>query len=233
MEWTDHAIVLGCRKHGESSVILEVMTPTKGRQMGIVRGGRSRKTAPLLQSGNSLKVTWKARLESHLGQFTIELETSRAAKLMASPLGTYGMQFIAELTRLLPERDPHPYIYQALSVIVDEFQEGDVAGELMVRYELALLAELGFRLDLSQCAATGQEHDLHYVSPKSGRAVSREAGEPWKDRLLALPPFLKGEASGNRVLFDELQQGFTLTGFFLDKYIYNTTHKDAPTIRNS
>jgi len=233
MEWTDEAIILGTRKHGETSVLLEVMTRTHGRHLGLVRGGRSKRLQPVLQPGNSLSVTWRARLESHVGQFSIELTTSRAAALMARPMGTYGIQFIADLTRLLPERDPHPYLFQALEVIGDECREGDVAGELMVRYELALLSELGYGLSLDACAATGVRDDLIYVSPKSGRAVSREAGAPYHDRMLPLPAFLRGEAASNRLAFDEIAQGFQLSGFFLEKHIYGPAEKSAPGLRAS
>nr|WP_321457482.1 DNA repair protein RecO [uncultured Cohaesibacter sp.] len=233
MEWTDEAIVLGTKKHGETSVLLEVMTRAHGRAFGLVKGGRSRRMQPILQPGNSLAVTWRARLENHLGQMAIELETSRAAKLMALPLGTYGVQFIAELTRLLPERVAHPYLYQALSVIVDAFEEGDVAGELMVRYELALLTELGYGLDLAQCAATGRKDNLIYVSPKSGRAVCQEAGQPYKDRMLPLPSFLRGESLSNRVAFEELSEGFALTSFFLDRHVYQPLGRHAPELRRN
>ena len=233
MEWTDDAIVLGTRKHGETAVLLEVMTRAHGRYMGLVRGGRSRRMQPVLQPGNALQVTWRARLENHMGQFSAELSTSRAARLMAKPLGTYGMQFIAELTRLLPERDPHPYLYQALNVIVDELEEGDVAGEMMVRYELALLAELGYGLDLESCAATGVTDGLIYVSPKSGRAVCREAGKPYHDRMLPLPAFLRGEAASNRVSYEELVDGFRLSGFFLDRHLYQPTGLKPPDLRSS
>lgn len=233
MQWEDDAIILGARRHGERSVILEVMTAEHGRHMGLVRGGRSRAQAPVLQSGNRVRAQWSARLESHLGQFTIELEKSRAHRLMSKPLGTFGMQFIAELTRLLPEREPQPYLYNALDVIADEFEEGDVAGELLVRYELALLTELGFGLELDQCAATGSTDDLCYVSPKSGRAVCREAGKPYHDRMLALPPFLRGEAQSNRLSYAEIAEGFTLSGFFLDKYVYHPSGKTKPDIRTS
>ena len=237
MEWTDDAIILGTRQHGESAVLLEVMTRSHGRHLGLVRGGRSKRLQPMLQSGNSVRVTWRARLESHMGQFTPELTQSRAALLMATPLGSYGVQFIAALTRLLPERNPQPYLYQALDVIVDEFKEGDVAGELMVRYELALLSELGFGLSLDQCAATGRTDDLVYVSPRSGRAISRDAGQPYHDRMLLLPAFLRGEAATNRLSFEEIRQGFKLSGFFLDKYVYGpsdgTPGGRAPAFRDS
>ncbi len=233
MEWTDEAIILGTKKHGETSVLLEVMTRNHGRVMGLVKGGSSRRQQPVLQPGNSLSVVWRARLENHLGQITTELLTSRAARLMALPLGTYGIQFIAELTRLLPERVAHPYLFQALNVIVDEFEEGDVAGELMVRYELALLTELGFGLDLERCAATGRTDDLVYVSPKSGRAVCAEAGKPYHDRMLPLPAFLRGEASSNRVSYGELSQGFALTSFFLERHVYRPLELQAPELRKN
>ncbi|WP_319531403.1 DNA repair protein RecO [uncultured Cohaesibacter sp.] len=233
MEWTDDAIILGTKRHGETSVLLEVMTRAHGRHMGLVRGGRSKRMQPVLQPGNGLMVTWRARLEGHVGQFTTELVTSRAASLMAKPLGTYGIQFLSELTRLLPERDPHPYLYQALSVIVDELNEGDVAGELLVRYELAMLEQLGFGLELDRCAATGISDNLVYVSPKSGRAVCAEAGRPYHDRMLPLPSFLRGEALGNRLTFTELADGFRLSAHFLDKYLYQPNQGHLPAIRDS
>ncbi|WP_316859631.1 DNA repair protein RecO [uncultured Cohaesibacter sp.] len=233
MEWSDEAIILGSRRHGETAVLLEVMTRAHGRVMGLVRGGRSKRQQPVLQPGNLILLTWRARLETHLGQFSVELVSSRAAMLMARPIGTFGMQFIAELTRLLPERDPHPYIYQALEVITDAFEEGDVAGELMVRYELALLAELGFGLELDRCAATGGTEDLVYVSPKTGRAVCRQAGAPYHDRLLPLPGFLRGSAMSNRLSFEELNDGFCLSAHFLDRHIYQPMGMAPPDLRKS
>lgn len=233
MEWTSDAIILGTRAHGENAVILEAMTKEHGRHLGLVRAGRSRRLQPVLQPGNSVRLTWKARMETHMGQYSVELLHSRAAKLMARPLGTYGMQFIADLVRLLPEREAHAYLYQALSVIVDEFEEADIAAELMVRFELALLAELGYGLELDKCAATGQSNDLTYVSPKSGRAVCRDAGAPYHDRMLALPNFLLGQQSGNRLHPDELEKGFELAAFFLGRHIYHPTGTSEPDMRAS
>ncbi|MCV6547487.1 MAG: DNA repair protein RecO [Cohaesibacter sp.] len=233
MEWTSEAIILGTRSHGERAVILEVMTAQYGRHLGVVRSGRSKQMQPVLQIGNSVQVTWKARIESHLGQFTVEPVRSRAAQLMETPLGTYGIQFLTELLRLLPERDPHPYLHQALSVIVDEFTEADIAAELMIRFELALLAELGFGLELQSCAATGKNDDLAYVSPKSGRAICRDAGRPYHDRLLALPHFLLGQGTGNRLAFSEIEKGFHLTDFFLKRYIYQPREQSEPAMRES
>lgn len=231
MEWTDQAIILGARRHGENGVILEVMTQSHGRHLGLVRGGRSRRLLPVLQPGNAVALTWRARLESHLGLFTTELETARAAMLMDKKLSSYGLQFIAELTRLLPERDPYPHLFAAMQIILDSFDSAQIAGEMMVRYELALLAELGFGLDLERCAISGVENDLAYVSPKTGRAVNKEAGEPWRDKLLPLPPFLVGQSAANRLSFRELQDGFQLTAHFLAKYIYEPSGLEPPHIR--
>ncbi len=214
MEWSDEGIVLGVRRHGESSAIVELMTPTRGRHLGLVRGGVSRQIKPYLQPGNSVRATWRARLDEHLGNYSIEGTVLRADRLMASAPASYCMQTLAALLRLLPERDPHVALYEALCVIMDHLDEPEIAAPLLVRFELQLLAELGFGLDLGECAATGEAEDLIYVSPKSGRAVSRASGEPWKMQLLALPAFLGGRRGGGTTT-DEIVAGFALTEFFL------------------
>lgn len=223
MEWTDDAIILSSRKLGETDVILEVMTAARGRHLGVVRGGRSRKQQPTLQPGNSVAVTWRARLDDHLGNFRVESLVSRAAALMQTPIGVHGVQTLAALLRLLPERDPHPRLYAALPVVLDHMDEPALAGALLVRFELEMLAELGVGLDLSTCAATGVTRDLIWVSPRSGRAVSREAGAPYADRLLPLPGFLKRPEGTNlppSARPEELADAFRLTGFFLDRLVY-------------
>ncbi|QGG89966.1 DNA repair protein RecO [Agrobacterium sp. MA01] len=219
MQWTDEAILLGVRRHGETSVIAEVMTASRGRHLGMVRSGRSRTMQPVLQPGNRLEVTWRARLDEHLGEFRIEPLMLRAGRLMESATAVYGVQALGALLRLLPERDPHPHLFQALDIILDHLEEPATAGELFVRFELGLLNDLGFGLDLTECAATGTHHDLAYVSPKSGRAVSREAGAPWADKMLALPDFLK--PGTNRAADpDSLAAAFRLTSYFLDRHVY-------------
>lgn len=219
MQWTDEAILLGVRRHGETSVIAEVMTRSRGRYLGMVRGGRSRSMQPVLQPGNRLEVTWRARLDEHLGEYRVEPLLLRAGRLMETATAVYGVQALAALLRLLPERDPHPHLFEALDVILDHLDEAAMAGELFVRFELALLNDLGFGLDLDQCAATGRRDDLAYVSPKSGRAVSREAGAPWAEKMLALPDFLR-PASRRMPDADDLMQAFRLTQFFLDRHVY-------------
>ncbi|MCX8999086.1 DNA repair protein RecO [Rhizobiaceae bacterium BDR2-2] len=221
MEWQDEAIVLGVRRHGETSVIAEVMTRRHGRHMGLVRSGRSRSMQPVLQPGNGVEVTWRARLSEHLGEFRLEPVRLRAAALMERALSVYGVQAVAALLRLLPERDPHPHLYEALGVVLDHLQDPAVAGELFVRFELAVLDDLGFGLDLSECAATGGRDDLVYVSPKSGRAVCRAAGEPYAPRLLALPDFLNGgQAELRPATGAALAEAFRLTAFFMSRNVY-------------
>jgi len=219
MQWQDNAIILGVKRHGETSVVVEVMTRSRGRHMGMVRGGRSRSMQPVLQAGNLVEATWRARLHEHLGEFRMEPVTLRAARLMETATAVYGIQAMAALLRLLPERDPHPHLYDALDVILENLQNPADAGELFVRFELAVLNDLGFGLDLTECAATGVREDLAFVSPKSGRAVCRAAGLPWADKMLTLPPFL---TSGAMVAADgdSLSEAFRLTGFFLHRHVY-------------
>ena len=220
MQWSDDGIVLGARKHGETGVILELMTREHGRHLGLVHGGRSKMLQPVLQPGNTVHAIWRARLDEHLGTFQVEAGESRAARFIASPLALYGVATLAALLRMLPERDPHAALYETLTVLVEHLDDPDLAPALFVRFELAILSELGFGLDLSRCAATSQTHDLAYVSPKSGRAVSAEAGEPYKDRLLKLPGFLIGRARANRPAEADISAGFALTDFFLRQHVF-------------
>ena len=228
MQWSDQGVVLGARAHGESSVILEVMTREHGRHLGLVHGGRSRRMGPVLQPGNSLAVTWRARLDEHIGHYAVEAETLRSAQLLSSRMALYGIGTLALHLRLLPERDPHPGLYAAAVFLLDHLGEASLAPALFIRFELMLLAELGYGLDLSACAATGQLDDLVYVSPRSGRAVSREAGAPYRDRLLQLPSFLRGEAELPHPAEAEIAAGFRLTGFFLDTHVWGPQGRTAP-----
>ncbi len=220
MEWHETALALGSRRHGETDIILEVLTRGHGRHLGLVRGGRSRRLRPVLQPGNSVSVTWRARLSEHLGNFRVEPMTERAAGLMASRLATFGIQVLAAHARLLPERDPHPRLFDAASVIVDNLEDPAICGELMVRFEVLLLDELGFGMDLTSCAATGVRDELAYVSPKSGRAVSRAAGLPYDNRMLRLPAFLIDRRDGEQPDSAAVQAGFELTGHFLARHVY-------------
>ena len=230
MEWRDEGIILGLRRHGETSAILEVMTRAHGRHMGLVRGGRSRKQQPVLQPGNRVDLLWRARLDEHLGTFQAEALEMNAARLMDSAVAVYGLQVMAAHLRLLPERDAHAALYETLGVMIAHLDDADAAGELVARFELLVLDELGFGLDLSECAATGARHDLIYVSPKSGRAVSREAGAPWRDKMLALPAFLR-RGSGMHADPATIEDAFRLTGFFLTRHVYEPRGIGEPDAR--
>ena len=233
MEWTDDAIVLGVRKHGETSVVAELMTRERGRHLGLVQGGRSRTMRPTLQPGNSVKAVWRARLDEHLGQFKIEPGKLRAAELMENSHGIYALQTLVTLVRLLPERDAHPDLFATLQIILDHLSSPEIAGELVVRFELAMLDELGFGLDFSSCAATGATQDLVYVSPKSGKAVSRSGGHDYRDRLLPLPSFLLRDnySRSETVTVEEILDGFSLTGYFLNRHVYGPRALQSPSER--
>jgi len=232
MEWRDEGLIIGLSRHGESAAIVELMTRDHGRHKGIVRGGRSQRMQPVLQPGNSVQCTWRARIEEQLGTLTVEPLETRAAAIMSSGLALHGINLMGALLRLLPERDPHPALYQTAQIIAAHLDDEEAAPALMVRLEMAVLAELGFGLDLSQCAASGVTENLIYVSPKSGRAVSREAGEPWKDRLLPLPAFLTGLHDSAPVASD-IEAGFSLTGYFLERDVYLPRNLEVPPARRA
>jgi DNA repair protein RecO (recombination protein O) len=230
MEWADEAVVLGVRRHGEQSVIAEVMTRDRGRHLGLLRNGKSRTMQPVLQPGNLVEVTWRARLDEHLGHFSMEPLSYRAAQLMEHAASLHGVQALAALLRLLPERDPHPHLYDMLNVVLDHLDEPAEAGELYIRFELAVLNDLGFGLDLAQCAATGSRENLDYVSPKSGRAVCRDAGLPYQDKLFVMPEFLKASSrkAANR---ESLTEAFRMTQYFLARHVYDPRGIEPGTAR--
>ncbi|HJU32181.1 MAG TPA: DNA repair protein RecO [Hyphomicrobiaceae bacterium] len=230
MDWSDEGVILGVRPHGESGAVLELFTRTHGRHLGLVHGGRSRKLRPILQTGNHVDATWKARLADNLGHFSVELRKGFAAASMNDAAALAALTSIAALARLLPERDPHPNLYEVTLFVLGFLDDRAVWPALMVRWEMALLDELGFGLDLAACAATGQTADLVYVSPKSGRAVSAAAGEPYKDRLLALPDFLRER--GADVTEEDVRAGFALTGHFLEARVLRPRDLQMPGPRN-
>lgn len=217
MDWRDHGILLSSRKHGENSAIIEVFTETHGRHAGVVRGGTSRKLAPILQPGAQLDVTWRARLEEHLGSYTVEPLRSRAASALADRLMLAGLNAVTSLLSFcLPEREPHGALYHHTENLLDLLGQVDIWPLAYLRWEQALLNETGFALDLSECAVSGTKTDLIYVSPRTGRAVSRQAAGEWADRLLPLPPCLRGEgeAPDNEVL-----EALRVTGYFLEHHV--------------
>jgi DNA repair protein RecO (recombination protein O) len=229
MQWTDEGIVLGVKRHGETSVILELMTQARGRHLGLVRGGVGTRLRGVLQPGNSLRATWRARLDEHLGNYAVEGINLRAAGFLAAAHAVHGVTHLASLCRLLAEREPHAAIYGALEDILDRLDEPRIAAPAIARFELAFLAELGFGLDLESCAATGATTELVYVSPRSGRAVSRAAGEAYHDKLMVLPAFLRDDAMPASPA--DLASAFALTGFFLDRHAFAPRGLAMPEVR--
>ncbi len=213
MDWRDQGILLSVRKHGETSVIIEVFTATHGRHAGVVRGGVSRKIAPVLQPGAQLDLAWRARLEEHLGTFSVEPVKSRAAAVMSDRNALAGLNAMTALLGFaLPEREAHPRLYEKSVEMFDLLGQNDAWPVAYLQWELALLEELGFGLDFSACAVTGQNQHLDYVSPKSGRAVSAEGAGEWVDRLLPLPPELLGVVTRDLA---GLADALRTTGHFL------------------
>ncbi|MEP3686096.1 MAG: DNA repair protein RecO [Sulfitobacter dubius] len=216
MEWRDQGILLSARRHGETSAIIEVFTPEQGRHAGIVRGGTSRKIAPSLQPGAQLDLAWRARLEDHIGAFTVEPLRSRAAVAMQDRLALAGLNAVtALLSFCLPEREPHPALYRRTETLLDLLGQGDVWPLAYLKWELRLLEEMGYALDLDSCAVTGATDELIYVSPKTGRAVSAKGAGEWADRLLPLPPVLRGGGGSDA----EVAQGLVTTGHFLTVHL--------------
>jgi DNA repair protein RecO (recombination protein O) len=214
MDWIDEGIFLSGKPLGETNIVAELLTLEHGRHLGLVRGGRSRRIRPLVQPGNLLRVTWRARLSEHLGGFNVELMEANAARILDDAAALAAIGSLTGLARLLPERDPHPELYAATLHVLRAFDDARIWPALLVRWEFQLLQDLGFGLDLSECAATGAHKELIYVSPLSGRAVSREAGEPYGSKLLALPAFLLDDAPIGDA---DIAAGFALTGHFLDR----------------
>jgi DNA repair protein RecO (recombination protein O) len=230
MNWSDESIILSVRPHGETAAIVEVLTRAHGRYVGLVYGGRSRKLRPVLQIGNHVDASWKGRLPEHLGYMAVELKKSYAASAMEEALALAGLTSLCALARLLPERDPHPRFYDMTMFVLSFLDDASVWPALYVRWELLLLGELGFGLDLSACVSTGATDHLVYVSPNSGRAVSATAGEPYKDRLLPLPAFLRGSSSGE-VRRSDVAAGLALTGHFLEARVLRPRELAFPEAR--
>lgn len=217
MEWRDEGVLLSVRRHGESSAIIEVFTAAHGRHAGVVRGGASRRVSAHLQPGAQLDVTWRARLEDHLGTFATEVIHGRAGRVMDDRLALAGLTAVTSLLGFaLPERETYPDLYRRTVALLDLLQEPDIWPLAYLRWELALLEDLGFGLDLSRCAVTGTETDLIYVSPRSGRAVSSAGAGEWADRLLPLPPVMlrRGEAPDS-----EIAEALGTTGHFLSEHL--------------
>ncbi len=233
MEWSDDAIVLGVRAHSETGAILEALTREHGRHTGFIHGGASRKAKAVLQPGNSLRVTWRARLSEQLGTFHAEAAKTRAGTILEHRDALAGLNaFTSVASAVLPEREPHRSVFEAGEILLDAIADDGFEhwGPLYVRWEAGLLDELGFGLDLSQCAATGTKDDLAFVSPRTGRAVSRAAAAPYKKRLLPLPAFLLGSQNATATR-DEIAAGLRLTAHFLLDRVLAPHDKSLPAPR--
>lgn len=226
MDWRDEGIVISVRRHGESAAIVEAFTSGHGRHAGVVRGGAGRRMAPLLQPGARLALDWSARLEEHLGHFRVDPIDTPLAAVLADRAALAALGSVAALiAAALPERAAHPGLYAATRDLVAGLgRDPDWRAEYAL-WELRLLAELGFGLDLGACAVTGATQDLAWVSPRSGRAVSRAAGAPWADRLLALPAFLR--LGGGAADAAALREALALTGHFLETRLGPTLAREA------
>lgn len=234
MEWSADGIVLGARPHGENDAILDLFTSDAGKISGLVHGGQGRRKGPLVQPGNQVAAIWKGRGEGSLGHFQLELLTPRAAGLMGEATGLLTLSSVcALLSACLPEKQSVPRLYDATLVLLDLLDQKELLPVLLAKWEQGLLAELGFGLTLDRCAATGalleDGADLVYVSPKSACAVTEEAGRPYADRLLPLPPFLidRGEAT-----IGDVRAALELTGYFLDDRLLRPADKSLPPMRD-
>lgn len=237
MDWHDDGIILSAKRHGETSAIVTVLTRAHGAHAGLVKGGFSRRQRATIEPGNRVHATWRARLAEHLGNFTLETTHAHGAALMddADRLTALSASLGVAMSAL-PEREPHPETLAALEAFLDALEHNEIApnssawGQLYVRWEIGLLSELGFRLDLSHCASTGDTNNLVWVSPKSGRAVSAEAGKPYEAQLLALPSYLQPSFTGD-VTARDIAEGLKLTGYFLERHLFAPHNRTMPQAR--
>jgi DNA repair protein RecO (recombination protein O) len=230
MDFQEQAFVLSARAHGDTGAVVDLLTETHGRRAAYVAGGASRKMKPFLQAGARVLAEHRARTSDHLGSARLEPMGEGPSALFDDPLALTGLAAAAAVAQgALPEREPHPGAFLAFEALMGAFAVPEIWPAVFVRFEAGLLEDLGFGLDLSRCAATGSTDDLIYVSPRTGRAVSRAAGAPFADRMLALPPFLLGAQAG--VGEGDVRAGFDLTGHFLEAFVFNPLNRPLPPAR--
>ena len=224
MDWRDTGILLATRRHGESSLILDVFTPGHGRHAGVLRGGTSRKLSPHLQPGAQLDLTWRARVQDSLGTFTVEPIRARAALVLSDRLSLAGLTATCAMLRWsLPERAPHPNLYTASTALLDMLDRSDLWPLAYLHWERLLLEDMGFGLDLGACAVTGARTGLTHISPRTGRAVTTQGAGDWADRLLPLPPVLLGQGNGSD---DQIVLALQTLGYFFENRL--ATQQGAP-----
>ncbi|MDS4010674.1 MAG: DNA repair protein RecO [Defluviicoccus sp.] len=230
MEWSDDGIVLAARPHGEGAAVLSLLTRAHGRHPGLVRGASGGLRRGFLQPGATVSASWRSRLADALGSYTCELKTAVSAAVLADRARLDALAAAcAVLETTLPEREPMTAVFLTAESLLAVLALAERWAADYVRWELALLAELGYGLDLTQCAVTGATADLAYVSPRTGRAVTRTVGAPYRPKLLALPPFLT--ALGAPATAAEIGQGMALAGYFLERYVYGVRHQGLPAAR--
>jgi DNA repair protein RecO (recombination protein O) len=232
MDWIDEGIIVSARRHGETSLIVDLLTREHGRHSGLVRGGTSRRHSANLQPGNSVQGKWRARLADHLGSYTIEPLKTRAAGIMSNRMALAGLNSVCAMAvACLPEREPHQPLYDAMTVLLDLMDHNEVWPALYVKWELGLLRDLGFGLDFSHCAATGKTENLTHLSPKSGRAVSAAAAAPYKEKLFVLPGFLQEGVESRSAPVDEVLEGLRMTEHFIDRRLLRVHGLKLPDAR--
>lgn len=230
MDFHEEAFVLSARAHGDTGVVVDLLTETHGRRGAYVAGGASRKMKPFLQVGARVIADYRARTSDHLGSARLEAVGQGPSALFDDPMALAGLAAAAAVAQgALPEREPHPGAFLAFEAMLGAFAIPDVWPAIFVRFEAGLLEDLGFGLDLSKCAATGSVDDLVYVSPRTGRAVSREAGAPHADKMLRLPPFMLGAQAG--LGEGDVGAGLELTGHFLERFVFHPQNKPLPPAR--
>jgi DNA repair protein RecO (recombination protein O) len=229
MQWQDTGFVLAARRHGESALIVDLLTREHGRHAGLVRGGQSPKARAMLQPGNEIAAAWRGRLNEHLGTIGCELVRAHAARFLDDPSRLSGLTAAAALVGgALPEREPHGDVFASFARLIEALDSADDWPAQYVRWEQDLLGALGFGLDLRRCTVSGDTADLAYVSPRTGRAVSRTAGLPYHDKLLLLPEFLWRDVLADET---ELVLGMTLTGHFLAHHVFAPQGRPLPAAR--
>lgn len=230
MQWRDTGFALGARRHGENGLIVELLTRDHGRHAGLVRGGQSPKSRAVLQPGNEVAAVWRGRLDEHLGIITCELVRAHSARFLDDAGRLAGLtSATALITGALPEREPHAGVFNSFARLIEALNSSTDWPAYYVKWELELLGALGFALDLSRCAVSGVRVDLAYVSPRTGRAVSRAAGLPYHDKLLSLPEFLWCDTPADEA---QLTLGMTLTGHFLAHHVFAPQGRTLPAARS-
>ena len=229
MDWRDEAVVLSAQAHGENGAVVQLLTRERGRHAGFVRGAHGKTGRAVWQPGNLVDVTWRARQADNLGALSGELIRGYAAEAMEAADRLSCLSAACTVAHIaLPERESHPAVFEGMRVLLESIADDTVWPTIYVHWELGLLKELGFGLALDSCAATGENDQLAYVSPRTGRAVSLSAGEPYREKLLSLPPFLTGQAIADD---QQLEQALDLTGYFLNACVFHPLNRGEPGAR--